>query len=105
MRDANANVNSRNGDRDAWVINGKLYGSRAMRAKFGTTKIEEIQKCHPDVKKIKQNSKGRYFGFRGSKTEIKRNRAAIQHLIKPYPKRLSDDLPKTVLDGYHEAKQ
>jgi hypothetical protein len=67
---------------------------------FGTTKMEEIKKRFPDVKKIKQNSKGRYFGFRGSKAEIKKNRAAISHLIKPYPKRINDDLPSTLLDGY-----
>jgi hypothetical protein len=87
MRDANPNVNSRKGDRSAWLINGKLYGARAMRQKFGTTKIEVIQERYPDAKHVKQNSKGRYFAFRGTKKEIKENRSTISHLIKPYPKR------------------
>ena len=100
MRDANPNVNSKKGDRDAWVIDGKLYGSRNIRSKFGTTKIEEIKKHHPDVKKVKQNSKGRYFAFIGSKNDKKCNRKTITHLLKPYPKRDNDDLPATVLDGY-----
>lgn len=90
MRDANPNVKSRKGDRSGWIVNGKLYGARAMRQKFGTTKMETIIERFPDAKKVKQNSKGRYFAFRGTKKEIKQNRAAISHLIKPYPKRVSD---------------
>jgi len=100
MRDANPNVNSRKGDRDAWVINGKLYGARNIRQKLGTTKIQEIRKHYPDAKKIKQNSKGRYLSFRGSKKEKSENLKAIEHLIKPYPKRENQDIPSTVLDGY-----
>jgi hypothetical protein len=100
MRDGNDNVKSKKGDRDGWVINGKLYGSRAMRAKFGTTAIDEIKKHYPSVKKVKQNSKGRYFGFVGNKREIKQNRAAIADMIKPYPKRQNNDQPATVTDGY-----
>ena len=88
MRDANKNINSRKGDRDAWVINGKLYGSRNLRQRFGTTSLEKIKKHHPDVKKIKQNSKGRYFCFRGSKKTKEKHRETLSHLIKPYPKRL-----------------
>lgn len=87
MRDANPNVNSKKGDRDGWIINGKLYGSRAIRQKIGTTKIEEIHKTFPDAKKVKQNSKGRYFFFRGSRKERKYHKSKIEHLIKPYPKR------------------
>lgn len=87
MRDSNRNVNSRSMDRDGWLINGKLYGSRAVRMKVGTTNIEDIRRYYPDAEKVKQQSKGRYFAFRGSKTEKKNNRKAIAHLIKPYPKR------------------
>jgi|DEB0MinimDraft_10_1074344.scaffolds.fasta_scaffold78077_2 hypothetical protein len=87
MRDANPNVNSKNGDRDGWLIDGKLYGSRAIRQKFGTTKISVIQKTFPDVQKIKQNSKHRYFYFRGSKKEKKYHLSRIKHLLQPYPKR------------------
>lgn len=100
MRDANPNVNSKKGDRDAWVINGKLYGARNVRQKYGTTKIDEIQKHHPDAVKVKQNSKGRYFAFLGSKKEKKENRKAISHLAKAYPKRAGDETPLTALDGY-----
>ena len=71
MRDANPNVNSKNGDRDGWVINGKLYGARSLRLKYGTTKIDVLRRHHPDVKKVKQNSKHRYFYFRGSRAEKK----------------------------------
>lgn len=87
MRDANPNVNSRKGDRDGWMIDGKLYGSRAIRARYGTTQIEEIRKHCPNVQKVKQNSKGRYFLFRGTKKEKAYHRRQIEHLIKPYPKR------------------
>ena len=54
---------------------------------FGTTKIEFLQSKFPDIKHVKQNSKGRYFAFRGSKKAVKTNKLAIKHLIKPYPKR------------------
>jgi hypothetical protein len=87
MRDANPKINSKKGDRDAWIINGKLYGARAIRQKIGNTKIEDIKEKFPDVEKVKQNSKGRYFAFRGSKTEKKNHKKAIEHLVKPYPKR------------------
>lgn len=87
MRDANPNVKSKNGDRDGWIINGKLYGARSLRQKYGTTKIEELRKHHKDVKKVKQNSKHRYFYFVGSKSDKAYHRKQIKHLIKPYPKR------------------
>jgi len=87
MRDGNANVSSRKGDRDAWLVDGKLYGSRNLRSKIGTTKMEEIKKIYPDVRKVKQNSKGRYFSFRGSKKVKRQHLAAIADKIKPYPKR------------------
>lgn len=89
MRDANPNIpNSKDGDRDAWLIGNKLYGSRAIRMKFGDTKLETIQKRVKDVKKVKQNSKHRYFLFRGNKYEKSYHKSKIEHLIKPYPKRL-----------------
>jgi len=87
MRESNPNVNSKNGDRDAWLINNKLYGSRALRMKYGTTKMDVLLKYNKSVKKVKQNSKHRYFYFVGSKKEQKYYKKQIQHLIKPYPKR------------------
>ena len=74
-------------ERVGCVIDGKLYGSRSLRAKFGTQRQEEILKRFPDAKFIKQKSKERYFYFRGDKRTRKRNRAAIASMIKPYPKR------------------
>lgn len=90
MRDSNPNVKSRNGDRDAWVIDGKIYGARNLRLKYGTTKMEVLKLHHPNVVKVKQNSKHRYFYFRGNKYQKKANLAAIGHLVKPYPKRNPD---------------
>ena len=58
-----------------------------MRQKFGTTKIDSIRKKHPNVEHVKQNSKGRYFAFRGSKKSKKENKKSIDYLIKKYPKR------------------
>jgi hypothetical protein len=88
MRDANPNIpNSKNGDRDAWLIDGKLYGSRSLRMKYGNTKTETILKHHKDAKKVKQNSKHRYFLFTGNKKEQAYYKSKILHLIKSYPKR------------------
>ena len=89
MRDANPNIpNSKNGDRDGWIIDGKLYGARSLRLKYGDTKMETLLKHNKEVKKVKQNSKHRYFYFRGTKSEIKYYKSKISDLILPYPKRL-----------------
>lgn len=87
MRDNNPKVKSKKGDRSAWVINGKMYGSRAIRQKLGTTRFDVIKEAYPDAKKVKQNSKSRYFAFRGSKKDKRDLRKAISQFIKPYPKR------------------
>jgi len=87
MRDSNANVKSRHMDRDAWLIDGKIIGSRTMRQQIGNSRMDEILKRYPQAQKIKQHSKHRYFAFRGSRKEQKAHREAIAHLVKPYPKR------------------
>jgi hypothetical protein len=87
MRDANPNVRSKNGDRTGWLINGKLYSARTIRQKYGDTKMETLLKRNRTVEKVKQNSKHRYFLFRGSNKEKAYLRSKIEHLIKPYPKR------------------
>jgi hypothetical protein len=87
MRDANPNVRSKNGDRTGWLINGKLYGARTLRQKYGDTKMETLLKFNRKVEKVKQNSKHRYFLFRGSTKRKEYLQSKIAHLIKPYPKR------------------
>jgi len=87
MRDANPNVRSKNGDRTGWLINGKLYGARTLRQKYGDTKMETLLKFNRKVEKVKQNSKHRYFLFRGSSKQKEYLQSKIAHLIKPYPKR------------------
>lgn len=74
-------------ERIGCVIDGKLYGSRSLRAKFGHSRKAEILQLCPTAKFIKQKAKDRYFYFRGDKRTRKKNRNAIKHLIKPYPKR------------------
>lgn len=87
MRDANPNVRSKNGDRTGWLINGKLFGARTLRQKYGDTKMETLLKYNRKVEKVKQNSKHRYFLFRGSAKTKAYLKSKIEHLIKPYPKR------------------
>lgn len=74
-------------ERVGCIIDGKLYGSRALRAKFGHQRKDDILKICPNAQFIKQKSKDRYFYFRGSKKTKKKNMSKIEHLIKPYPKR------------------
>lgn len=87
MRDNNPNIKNKGGGRFGVLINGKLYGSRAIRSKIGSQKKEEILKTWPDAKFIKQKSKCRYFAFRGSKKAQKQHYKAIENIIKTYPKR------------------
>lgn len=74
-------------ERTGYIIDGKLYGSRAIRQKYGTQKRETIKQLIPNVEIVKQKSKGRYFYFRGNRKQRKELRSAIEGLIKPYPKR------------------
>lgn len=71
-------------DRFGVIINGKLYGSRAIRAKYGTQRKDVILEHHPNAKFVKQKSKHRYFYFRKNQ---QKHKEAIKHMIKPYPKR------------------
>ena len=74
-------------ERVGFIIDGKLYGERSIRKKYGTQKKEEIQRLIPNVQIVKQKSKARYFYFRGDKRRKRELRKQIEHLIKPYPKR------------------
>ena len=74
-------------ERTGCVINGKLYGSRALRQKFGTQKKEAVLERCPDAKFIKQKAKGRYFYFRGDKRTRREAYKSIKHLVTEYPKR------------------
>ena len=96
MRDANPNVNSRRLDRDGWLINGKIYGARTMRQKFGCSRMSEILKRYPSAEKIKQHSKHRYFAFRGTRKEQKAHFSAIENMVKPYPKRNASEVSKAI---------
>lgn len=87
MRDSNPNIKSKGRDRFGVLIDGKLYGSRAIRSRIGSQKKEEILKRWPNAEFVKQKSKCRYFAFRGSKKAQKQHLKAIESLIKPYPKR------------------
>lgn len=101
MRDNNPNVKSSKGDRSAWVIDGKIHTARGLRQKYGTTRLEVLKEHHPDVKRIKQNSKHRYFAFRGSRKEKRNLRKSIEPFLKPYPKREDTEThPLTLTDGF-----
>jgi hypothetical protein len=89
MRDRNANVNSRRLDRDGWLINGRIMGSRSMRQLVGSSRRADILARYPDAEFVAQHAKHRYFAFRGSRTTKARHLRAIAHLVQPYPKRES----------------
>lgn len=85
MRDNNPNVKSRKGDRFGVIIDGNLRTARSMRAELGTQKKSVILEKYPQAKFVKQESKHRYFYFRGK--DKKKHLKAIAEFIKPYPKR------------------
>lgn len=70
------------------IIDNKLYGSRALRQKLGTQKKEVILQNYPSARFVQQQSKGRYFYFRGDKRTRRDNKRKIADIIKPYPKRI-----------------
>jgi hypothetical protein len=64
---------------------GKHMSERQAYDIYGTRSIKELREMGMTVVSVPR--KGRYFAFRGSKKEIRENRKAITHLLKPYPKR------------------
>jgi len=77
-----------------FVINGKKYGSRSIRQKYGTMS----KKLLPDLVKeklgkdatiefVEVHSKGRYFYFNCNKRKSRYYRNKIKDIIKPYQKR------------------
>lgn len=80
------------------LYEGKLYSSRSVKAKFGTRSVEKILSEYPEAKHVPQYSKRRYFIFRKNK---KQHYKAIEHLIKPYPKRDELELVE-IKNGYQK---
>lgn len=74
-------------DQDGWRVNGRLLGSRTIRRVCGSTKDEDVARVFPGAVKVRQHNKHRYFAFMGPAPVQRRHKAAIAHLIKPYPKR------------------
>jgi len=74
-----ASVQRKNGRAMSGRQAGRLYGTR------GHDRLSALGVVADAVPR-----KGRYFAFQGSRPEIKRLRAAIAHLIKPYPKRAEE---------------
>jgi len=84
---ANSPKYNGNNKRFAVRIDGKLYGSRAIRAKIGSQRRDEILKHFPNAEITYQVEKHRYMHFISDKKTNKKNRKAVEHIIKPYPKR------------------
>ncbi len=86
MRQQNPNVKG-NRKRFAVRIDGKLYGSRAMRAKVGSQKKADILAKYPQAKFTYQVEKHRYINFISDKRTNRDYRRKIEHMFLPYPKR------------------
>jgi hypothetical protein len=75
----------RQGGRALIRVNGKHMSERQLGRLTGTRGVRALSKLGFDA--IGVPRRARYFAFRGNKQERKLNRAAIAHLLKPYPKR------------------
>lgn len=84
MNDSNPNVKTKGKNRFGVIINGRLYGSRAIRKQIGSQRKEDILAKYPQAEFVKQKTKHRYFYFSKNK---KKHLETIKHLVKPYPKR------------------
>lgn len=76
---------SEGGRRVSFAKDGKLVSARQAQRDYGTRGLGISEMGAEGVKQT--DRKKRYFYFCGNKTVRKKNRAAIEHLIKPYPKR------------------
>ena len=66
-------------------VNGKAMSERQAGRLTGTRGARALARLGFDA--ITAPRRERYFAFRGSRVEQKQLRAAIAHLVKPYPKR------------------
>ena len=80
------------------MINGKKYGSRSIRQKYGTMaqdKLPAIVKAElgedTEIEFVTVHAKHRYFYFRGSKWDKKNLKRSIETIIKEYPKRRKNE--------------
>jgi hypothetical protein len=80
-------IMSKGGNRASIITpDGKHISSRAAYILYGTRSIKKLRGMGLKVASVPR--KGRYFAFAGSKKEKKEHRNNIEHLFKPYPKRL-----------------
>jgi hypothetical protein len=75
----------RPGSRALVRINGKHVSERTAYKLAGTRGVRKLAQRGFDA--VPVSRRARYFAFRGSKHDQRRNRAAIADLIRPYPKR------------------
>lgn len=73
--------------RIAYRIDGKLVGERTLRQLVGSQKKSAVLAMFPNAERVVQVSKARYFHFRKNEQA---HLQAIQDLVKPYPKRISE---------------
>lgn len=76
------------------IINGKKYGSRSMRQKYGTMAQDKLPALvreklgeNTTIEFVNVHAKHRYFYFNGNKRTQRNNLKGIKDIIKPYPKR------------------
>lgn len=83
------------------IICGEYHPMRSLQRLFGTKSIRVLKSRYGDenVIRIMGTRKGRYFAFRGNSRAKRNNRAAIEHLIKPYPRRSPDASPAQIYEG------
>ena len=78
----------RQGGRSLIRINGKHVSERQAGRLAGTRGARALAALGFDAVPVPR--RGRYFAFRGSKHDQRRNRDAIAHLVLPYPKRSTE---------------
>jgi len=64
---------------------GRSVSGRQARRRFGTESVHALRSLGIEAMPVAR--RGRYFAFLGSKVEQRTLRAAVAHLMKPYPKR------------------
>ncbi len=76
---------SKGGKRISYVSNGVRKSGRQAQREFGSRGVGIAQMGAKDVKT--HNRKQRYFAFIGTRSAKRTHLKAIEHLVKPYPKR------------------
>jgi len=81
-------------DQANYVVQGRYMSGWRVRKKFGTRSVELLKKIDMNITKLPLNPKFRYIFVLASPRKKKHVLRALESIVLPYPKRLTERIPE-----------